>query len=61
MNKILIPKQERFMSPQEYLAEVAKERQRKNIEQVVFEPPKIGTPGYGRFRVKYRTPVLSEG
>ena len=39
MNKILIPKQERFMSPQEYLAEVAKERQRINIEQVVFEPP----------------------
>ena len=54
--KFYIPRQERSLSPQDYLREM--ERSRHNIESIHFEPPEIGKPGYGRFRVKYRIPVL---
>lgn len=58
--KLYIPRQERLLSAQEYLREMADSRHKNNIESVRFIPPRLGEPGYGGFRVRYKTPVLCE-
>ena len=58
--KLYIPRQERLLSAQEYLREMADSRRKNNIESVRFIPPRLGEPGYGGFRVRYKTSVLCE-
>lgn len=55
-NPILIPKRERIVSARSYLQEIATHQD--NIKEVVFVPPKLGSRGFGSFRVRYDTPVL---
>lgn len=56
--RVLIPHSERLLDAQNYLKEL--QTKRDNIAQVEFIPPKIGKGGYGRFRVRYKIPVLLE-
>ncbi|MFD1244786.1 hypothetical protein [Paralysiella testudinis] len=60
MKTVLIPLRERHLSAQEYLREAEKDTKRNNIEAVQFIPPKLGKPGFGSFRVRYKTPMLCE-
>lgn len=53
---ILVPKRERIVSAQNYLQEIATHQD--NIKEVAFIPPKLGSRGFGSFRVRYDTPVL---
>lgn len=55
-NPILIPKRERLVSAESYLQEIA--TRQDIIKEVEFVPPKLGSKGFGSFRVHYDTPVL---
>lgn len=58
MNKktILVPKKERLLSPEAYLLDL--KLHRDIISDAVFIPPKVGSKGFGSFRVRYDTPIL---
>lgn len=58
MKTFKTPTKQRYLSPQEYLQDVKRNQQCNNIEQVKFIPPQIGKPGFGKFLVKYKMPVL---
>ncbi|MGX2968702.1 hypothetical protein [Ursidibacter sp. B-7004-1] len=58
MKTFKTPTKQRYLSPQEYLKDVKLNQQSNNIEQVKFIPPQIGKPGFGKFLVKYKMPVL---
>ncbi|MBN6068868.1 hypothetical protein HYE54_12455 [Aggregatibacter actinomycetemcomitans] len=58
MKTFKTPTKQRYLSPQEYLKDVKLNQQCNNIEQVKFIPPQIGKPGFGKFLVKYKMPVL---
>lgn len=53
---ILVPKRERLVCAQSYLQEI--NTHQDNIKEVEFAPPKLGSRGFGSFRVRYDTPVL---
>ncbi len=52
----MLPVKEKIVTPQAYLREVS--RGRDNIEKVEFIPPVVGKRGFGRFRIRYKIPVL---
>lgn len=58
MKTFKTPTKQRYLSPQEYLKDMRFNQQCNNIDQVQFIPPQIGKPGFGKFLVKYKTPVL---
>ncbi|ARU66145.1 hypothetical protein FWK45_01990 [Histophilus somni] len=58
MKTFKTPTKQRYLSPQEYLKDVKRNQHLNNIEQVQFIPPQIGKPGFGKFLVKYKIPVL---
>jgi len=58
MNNIRIPTKERYLSAREYLREYRLNQVNSNIEKVEFIPPQIGKPGFGKFLIKYKMPVL---
>ncbi|WII95961.1 hypothetical protein LU276_03875 [Moraxella haemolytica] len=53
---VLIPKKERLLDAKTYLAEI--QCRQDIIDDVQFIPPKLGSKGFGSFRVSYSTPVL---
>lgn len=53
---VLIPKKERTLKPEAYLADIR--HHQDVIKDVQFIPPKLGSKGFGSFRVQYDTPVL---
>ncbi|MCI7718769.1 hypothetical protein HZ320_01010 [[Pasteurella] aerogenes] len=58
MKEFKTPTKQRYLSPQEYLKDLKFNEKCNNIEQVKFIPPQIGKPGFGKFLVKYKMPVL---
>lgn len=51
-----MPKKERTLTPAAYLVDI---KHRKDlINNVQFIPPKLGSKGFGSFRVQYDTFVL---
>ena len=48
-------KSERLVSPRELLDEL---KDSDNLKSIDFIPPKIGSKGFGKFKVSYNTPVL---
>lgn len=58
MNVYKTPTKQRYLSAQEYLKDMKLNRHCNNIEQVRFIPPQIGKPGFGKFLVKYKMPIL---
>lgn len=58
--KTLTPQKDRLTSPETYLAEMSKDKTRRNIESVRFIPPKIGGEGFGSFQIRYKIPVAFE-
>lgn len=59
MEKMLTPKFERRVSAEEYLTIMRNTKSRKNIKSSRYIAPKIGSSHYGKFEVKYKTPVLT--
>lgn len=59
-DKYLIPKKERTLSPKNYLREADMLRDNENVESIEFIPPRIGQQGYGKFRVRYKNPILTD-
>ncbi|KGQ36847.1 hypothetical protein JP35_10105 [Gallibacterium anatis] len=58
MKTFKTPTKQRYLSAQEYLKDIQLNQYSNNIEQVKFIPPQIGKPGFGKFLVKYKMPVL---
>mgnify|MGYP000281529314 FL=1 len=58
MNVYKTPTKHRYLSAQEYLKDMKLNQHCNNIEHVQFIPPKIGKPGFGKFLVKYKMPIL---
>lgn len=59
-DKYLIPIQEQLFAPSDYLHALPSLRNNDNIDRVDFIPPRIGKHGYGKFRVRYKSPILVE-
>jgi len=59
-DKYLVPIREQLLDPDEYLHALPNLRHNDNIDHVDFIPPRIGKRGYGKFRVRYKSPVLAE-
>ena len=57
-NTILTPIKKRYLSPKDYLKDLQLNNIHNNIERVQFVPPEIGKPGFGKFLVEYKTPVV---
>lgn len=55
MSKFYKVKSERLVSPKELLNEL---KDSDNLKSIDFIPPKIGSKGFGKFKVSYNTPVL---
>lgn len=53
---VLTPTKERILKPEAYLADI--KLHQDVIKRVEFIPPKLGSKGFGSFRVQYDTPVL---
>mgnify|MGYP000862013814 FL=1 len=58
MKTFKIPTKQRYLSAQEYLKDIKRNQHCNNIEQVQFIPPQIGKPGFGKFLVKHKIPVI---
>ena len=54
--KFLTPMTEKQVSPRAY--QKLAQQQRGNIKSVDIVPPRLGTPGFGGLRVRFKTPVL---
>lgn len=59
MERVRMPTKQRYLSPKEYLKDIKHNQTCNNIEQVQFIPPQIGKPGFGKFLIKYKMPVLA--
>lgn len=55
-DEVLVPVRIEQLSAEKF-AEVV-ERSRVNIARSRFIPPKIGRPGFGKFEVEYKVPLL---
>ena len=56
--QLIIHKKVRNVSAKQYLNEAKKSAVSNNIQDVTFIPPKIGSGGYGSFKITYKTPQL---
>lgn len=54
--KSLVPTRERTLTANQYIQDLKVNKD--NMANVEFIPPKLGSKSFGRFRVKYKTPLL---
>ena len=57
-SNVLEPVTQRIVTAEHVLH--MQEMEMSNIDKIEFSPPKLGADGFGKFKVKYKTPFLCE-